>query len=49
MLWEWVQCEIVKEGLTEEVASKQGSDPGEPCGMLGEETSGQREQRVQKP
>lgn len=30
VLWEWVQFDIVKEGLTEEVASKQGSDLGEP-------------------
>ena len=40
---------VVKEGFTEQVTAKQRPDLGEPCRILGEETSGQREQLVQKP
>lgn len=40
---------VVKEGFTEKVMAKQRPDLSEPCRILGEETSGQTEQLVQKP
>lgn len=46
---EWVLSRVVKEGFPEKVTTEQRPDLDEPCRILGEETSGHKEQLVQKP
>lgn len=46
---EQVLSRVVKEGFPEKVITEQRPDLDAPCRILGKETSGQKEQLVQKP